>query len=524
MRKAIFTLFVLFIAAQIVWSQSAPPSNLTGSSLRTWLKSNWYDGKCSTLDYGDARSQMYGYIFEKDDKIQCVYTGYKYKSSYNTKDVGDINCEHTVPQSYFGKKDPMKSDIHHLFPTHNRVNSSRSNYPFKEINDSYTDKWFIYDGKYITQSNIPSSNIDAYSELETDGTNSFEPREDHKGDVARAIFYFYTMYPTQAGDISRVANINTLYEWHKQDPVTAWDIERNKRIKKKQGNSNPYIEYPELVARAWGFQGSQIATPVFTPSTTVHNNSVSVSITCATSGASIYYTTDGSTPTTSSNKYSTPFNVTETTTVKAIAVKSGLSNSNVASITYTITSGNISVINNVRTIPEVPVANESVHVIVTLKDGFSPKSVKLIYSSSDNSQSKSITMKLSEGKYKAAIPGFNGGVKVTYKIEVSDNSNQKSVYSGTYTHNGTTSITTGKINNLIVYPNPATDYINITINNKSVIDYDIYIYNVEGKKIYSDRHSKSLSKRIDISGFKQGVYILYIYSDQLNFHKRFIKR
>ncbi|WP_259464463.1 chitobiase/beta-hexosaminidase C-terminal domain-containing protein [Streptomyces sp. TLI_171] len=58
----------------------------------------------------------------------------------------------------------------------------------------------------------------------------------------------------------------------------------------------------------------------------------------ATAGASIRYTTDGSTPTASSALYSTAITVSSTTTVKAIGIKSGLTNSAVASATYTIGS------------------------------------------------------------------------------------------------------------------------------------------------------------------------------------------
>ena len=62
-----------------------------------------------------------------------------------------------------------------------------------------------------------------------------------------------------------------------------------------------------------------------------------VTITCATEGATIYYTTDGSTPTTSSSTYSAPFNVANMDTVKAIAVMSGYANSEVSSQLYVTT-------------------------------------------------------------------------------------------------------------------------------------------------------------------------------------------
>ena len=79
------------------------------------------------------------------------------------------------------------------------------------------------------------------------------------------------------------------------------------------------------------------STAVATPEITCSSNTVT--ITCATEGATIYYTTDGSDPTTASAVYSAPFAITATVTVKAIAVKSGLTNSGIASETCVYSSG-----------------------------------------------------------------------------------------------------------------------------------------------------------------------------------------
>src|SRR6266705_2655777 len=79
-----------------------------------------------------------------------------------------------------------------------------------------------------------------------------------------------------------------------------------------------------------------VATPTFSPGGGTYTGSVTVSISDATSGATIYYTTDGSTPTTSSAVYSGALTFTQTTTLKAMAAASGMTNSGVASATYTI--------------------------------------------------------------------------------------------------------------------------------------------------------------------------------------------
>ena len=79
-----------------------------------------------------------------------------------------------------------------------------------------------------------------------------------------------------------------------------------------------------------------VATPSFSPGGGTYTGSVTVSISDATSGATIHYTTDGSTPTTSSPVYSSALTFNQTTTLKAMAAASGMTDSAVASATYTI--------------------------------------------------------------------------------------------------------------------------------------------------------------------------------------------
>ena len=79
-----------------------------------------------------------------------------------------------------------------------------------------------------------------------------------------------------------------------------------------------------------------VATPTFSPVAGSYTSAQTVSIACTTEGATIYYTLDGTTPTTESTVYAEAFTVSETTTVKAFAVKEGMLDSEVATATYTI--------------------------------------------------------------------------------------------------------------------------------------------------------------------------------------------
>lgn len=81
---------------------------------------------------------------------------------------------------------------------------------------------------------------------------------------------------------------------------------------------------------------ASVEPPIMDPPGDAFLDSVDVSMTSATSGATIYYTTDGSTPTAANTPYTVPLHLTQTTTVKALAVKAGSNDSAITVETYTI--------------------------------------------------------------------------------------------------------------------------------------------------------------------------------------------
>jgi len=243
-----FTLLfaLLFAPCGFAWSQAAPPTDIHLSELQSWLQTNWFNGYHSSLGYNEARRQMYGYIDIDGGQIECVYTGFTQSGGYVTY-PNPINAEHLVPQSFFGSSEPMKSDIHILKPCHGSANSARSNKPYNEVTDGQAQWYGAVNNTYTSQGSVPS-NHEVWSES---SGGDWEPREDRKGDVARAAFYFYTMYPGAAGAISQMGPTATLYQWHLNDPADATEISRNDKVESQQGNRNPYIDYPELVYNAW---------------------------------------------------------------------------------------------------------------------------------------------------------------------------------------------------------------------------------------------------------------------------------
>jgi len=101
---------------------------------------------------------------------------------------------------------------------------------------------------------------------------------------------------------------------------------------------NAYATAPGLADSpvATAVYGIQAATPTFSAPTGTYNSTQLVGLSCATAGAAIYYTTDGSTPTTSSTKYTSALTIATTTTVNALATATGMAASLVGSATYTL--------------------------------------------------------------------------------------------------------------------------------------------------------------------------------------------
>lgn len=208
------------------------------------------------LEYGPAREVMYTKLYNTNDSVRCVYSGHKlYLDPGSQNPIGDmsmggspngINCEHTFPQSKGAGSGNARSDMHHLFPSRARVNEARLNYPFEEIDDRNTETWYISDRE---QSSIPTENIDAYSER---GDEEFEPREDHKGNVARAIFYFYTVYRSTADASFFSGQRATLCQWHYDDPVDSLEWFNNQVIATYQSDKkNPFILDCSLAERTY---------------------------------------------------------------------------------------------------------------------------------------------------------------------------------------------------------------------------------------------------------------------------------
>ncbi|MGW5970399.1 endonuclease I family protein [Streptomyces sp. NPDC055186] len=178
------------------------------------------------------------------NNVILLYSGVSRAKSLNGGNTGNWNREHVWAKSHgdFGTATGPGTDLHHLRPTDVQVNSVRGNKDF--------------DNGGSAVANGGGSRTDS---------DSFEPRDAVKGDVARMILYMAVRYEGGDGwaDLEPNNNVNNgsapsmgrlsvLKAWHEQDPPDAFEKRRNQVIHDSyQRNRNPFIDHPEWVEAIW---------------------------------------------------------------------------------------------------------------------------------------------------------------------------------------------------------------------------------------------------------------------------------
>lgn len=305
-------------------------------------------------------------------------------SATSTTSIDGMNIEHSFPKSWWGgDKNNAYKDLFNLYPSDGDANSAKSNYPMGKV----TNPTLLDDYEKVGTGDAGGTTI-----------RLCEPNDTWKGDFCRSYFYMATIYQnltwtgagssTTGGGLQSLENNTwptlkewayTLYlEWTRNDRFHDYEVDRNNAVYAIQGNRNLFVDFPELAEYVWGDsidvafnpntsltsasddprftvyqagnyeQGqsgggetTQVAiAPTLTASASFTSESYEVTITNRETGATVYYTTDGSEPTTTSTSFtgeSKTLTITATTTVKAMAVVSGKDNSTVTSATYTKT-------------------------------------------------------------------------------------------------------------------------------------------------------------------------------------------
>lgn len=254
-----------------------------------------YDSVWLAFKHTDLRPDSY--IWEIYSDCDFVYEKDRTSNTTQTGECKGYNREHAMCQSWFGttslagqemsssKKNSPGSDIFHIYPASYGMNSRRGNRPYGEIltaaNVSGNGTKY---GTPVQTISVNNSVAGAYVEGSiTLITNVLEPADEYKGDIARS--YFGTMVKwagewtfnrNENGRVIFDATIDAdthyasennygltpyglalLLKWHRQDPVSQKEVDRNNGIQLTQGNRNPFIDYPYLAEYIWGERSGQ---------------------------------------------------------------------------------------------------------------------------------------------------------------------------------------------------------------------------------------------------------------------------
>ncbi len=249
--KKIILIINLLIINYLLFAQIPPgyydgTEGLSGDELKSALN-DIIDGH-TELSYTGVWNALRDTDEDPDNinNVILLYTGWSVSNSgYPT-----WNREHTWAKSHgdFGNNPPCGTDVHHIRPTDVQVNGDRGNLDFDYSDNPYpTIPGCFYDG------------------------NSWEPRDEVKGDVARMIFYMATRYEGEDGELDLVVvdEVNTypnpehgklsaLLEWNTMDPPSEFEETRNDRIYDNwQGNRNPFVDHPEFADLIWEITSTQ---------------------------------------------------------------------------------------------------------------------------------------------------------------------------------------------------------------------------------------------------------------------------
>lgn len=259
MMKRLHLLIAFLIAAFVLQAQvpSGYYDNASGktgtelrSALHTIITNNdshvSYDGLWNAYKTTDKKS---------NGKVWDIYSSYEYTFGDNQCGTygseGDCyNREHLWAQSWTNNDGTEKTDLHHVFPTDGYVNNRRSNYAFGEVsNPTYTSE---NGGK------LGPCTVSGYS----GGSNPvFEPIDEYKGDIARALMYVSVRYygidsnwdnsDMTTKSVIKDWAITMLLAWHRADPVSPKETARNNAVYGIQGNRNPFIDNPDYAEMIW---------------------------------------------------------------------------------------------------------------------------------------------------------------------------------------------------------------------------------------------------------------------------------
>ena len=238
-------------------------NNLSGNQLKLALNSI-IKGHIE-YPYTSSLTDVWDILKESDKdtlnnaNVILFYTGWSVNAAQEYNNGNGWTREHVWAKSHgqFGNELGAGTDAHHIRPSDGTVNSARSNLDFDIGGSIYVDN----DGETSNKKD----------------EDSWEPRDEVKGDVARMLYYMAVRYEGEGTepDLELVDEVNSFYlnepgkgyhgkfstllEWHKEDPVDIFERNRNEVIYDYQGNRNPFVDYPDFVDLIWGTVSSSVS-------------------------------------------------------------------------------------------------------------------------------------------------------------------------------------------------------------------------------------------------------------------------
>lgn len=204
-----------------------PHPGLKDDALKQALKKD-FAASHKEVPYIQARKALFTSVDGDGRQTRCRYTGEVIK--YMLQPLPNkAAVEHAMPLTRLPAE--ARADLHHMFVVTPEARVARLNLHYGQVVVAVWAEGGSRSG--------PSTRV----------VPAFEVRKDGRGDMARAMFHIATMYDVDLPSHEE----KTLRAWHREDPVSREERERNDKVSAQQGSRNPFIDHPELAARIHDF-------------------------------------------------------------------------------------------------------------------------------------------------------------------------------------------------------------------------------------------------------------------------------
>ena len=494
--------------------------------------------------------------------------------NYNAEGVC-YNREHTIPQSSFNSASPMQNDIHHVVPSDGYTNGQRGSLPFGTVSSA---NWTSLNG-----SKRGSSSVNGYSGTVFEPIDEF--KGDIARSILYFVTRYentvdgYTSFDMFNGTENQALEdwaVTMLLDWHYNvDPVDQREIDRNNAAYNYQGNANPFVDHPEYANMIWNpvFDTENPTNPTNLAASNPTDNTIDLNWTASTDniGVASYdiyinavfaYNTGNTNTSTTVAGLLADTNYCFTIKAKDAANNtSGFSNQDCeittnngtggsdcltesfenigtpsgsyADVTWTGDNGATWNATDSRTdqtlnTKAITVRNGAL-TLPSTSGGIGTLTVttQRVFSGSDGTFNVSVngtlvgTIAYSDAAQTVSIPNINVQNNISVVIDGNSTGSNRVMFDDlSYTCYSGLSIEDFNENNVNLYPNPVKN--NLTIELKSNVDTNIEIYNILGKRVFTNLINKT--SNLNLQDLKTGIYIVKITQNNSTITKKLVKQ